>query len=304
MSLTGIVLYFVPQGRIAFWANWEFLRLTRTAWINIHILSSILFLVAGLYHIYNNWHALWRCVWDKVRHTIPLRRELMISTIVTILFTLGAIYLFPPFNYVISFSDYLKSSWLKSKDYEPPFGHAELLSLRAFSKRMNIDLPKAVDELMRSGIKVDENGNETLLTIARQNGRAPVDLYMLIKKYEMKTESTVQPATAAERAATPGAQMQGESRERRPQHKGEEMSKKVYTEDMVIERFEGKGVGRKTVKSACQESGIELQKALKKLAAKGMAVGENDTLKEIAIKHNTLPIEILKVILVGEEVRE
>ena len=35
MSVTGIVLYFTPQGRIAFWTNWKFIGLTKTVWISM-----------------------------------------------------------------------------------------------------------------------------------------------------------------------------------------------------------------------------------------------------------------------------
>ena len=186
MSVTGIVLYFTPQGRIAFWTNWKFIGLTKTHWVDIHVLSCLLFLVAGVYHIYNNWRSLWHYVWDRLGRTMPLMTELILSVMITVLITIGAIYLFPPFDYVITFSDFLKSSWVKSKEYEPPIGHAELLSLKAFSRRMHIDLSEAVQELKSNGIILDEDGNQSLEAIAKKNKTSPHDLYVLIRKYEVK----------------------------------------------------------------------------------------------------------------------
>lgn len=303
MSITGIVLYLAPQGRIAFWTNWKLVGLTKTHWINIHILSCLLFLVAGLYHLYNNWRVLWRYVWDRLQHIIPLKRELLASVIITVLFTVGAIYLLPPFDYVITFGDYLKSSWVKSKDYEPPFGHAELLSLKAFSRRMHIDLSKAVQELKSNGITLDEHGTESLETIAKKNKTSPHDLYVLIQKYEVRTEGDEGVAGAPRRRE--GADVAGgESADRDLLARAKGLSKRVYTEETVLERFEGKGVGKKTVKGACEETGVDVKKALQKLSAKGIKAKESDTFREIAMRHNTVPIEVLKIILLGEEIKE
>jgi hypothetical protein len=47
MSITGLVLYIEPAGRVAYWITWQFAGLTKTDWGNIHILSSLLFIVAG-----------------------------------------------------------------------------------------------------------------------------------------------------------------------------------------------------------------------------------------------------------------
>jgi hypothetical protein len=174
MSVTGTVLYFTPQGRIAFWTNWKFIGLTKTHWVDIHVLSCLLFLVAGVYHVYNNWRTLWHYVWDRLGRTMPLMRELILSVMINVLFTVGAIYLLPPFYYVITFSDFLKSSWVTSKEYEPPIGHAELFSLKAFSRRMHIDLSKAVQELKSNGIILNDDGTESLETIAKKNKTSPM----------------------------------------------------------------------------------------------------------------------------------
>jgi len=58
MSVTGIAAYIVPQGRIAYWTDWHFLGLSKVQWGNIHIISSLLFIVAGSFHIWFNWKPL------------------------------------------------------------------------------------------------------------------------------------------------------------------------------------------------------------------------------------------------------
>ena len=66
MSITGLVLILVPQGRIAYWTDWHFLGLTKTQWGDIHITTSLLFLVAGIYHTYYNWRSLVNYIISKV----------------------------------------------------------------------------------------------------------------------------------------------------------------------------------------------------------------------------------------------
>lgn len=53
--LTSIILYIVPQGRVAYWSNWQLWGLSKTQWGNIHVNIGILFLIAISFHIYYNW---------------------------------------------------------------------------------------------------------------------------------------------------------------------------------------------------------------------------------------------------------
>lgn len=56
--VNSVVLYIVPEGRIAHWANWTFLGLTKEEWGAQHLTVGTLFLIAGLLHIYYNWAAI------------------------------------------------------------------------------------------------------------------------------------------------------------------------------------------------------------------------------------------------------
>lgn len=104
MTVTGLVLYFVPEGRVASWVNWEFIGLTKIEWGNIHIVFSIVFAIAGGYHPYLNWKPFMNYISGKFEKTQKFRKELTISSVVTLLVVVGSIYLFPPFNNVIDFS--------------------------------------------------------------------------------------------------------------------------------------------------------------------------------------------------------
>lgn len=264
MSITGLILYIVPAGRIAYWVNWELIDLTKTDWGNIHIISSIFFIVAGAFHIYFNWRILIHYFKDKVTQGIKLKKELLITSIISIVIVVGSLFQIPPISYLLDLNEYIKDSWIMSDEYEPPFGHAELLSLTTFTKKMDIDLGKALNELESNGVKID-SVEATLEDIAKDNRISPMDLYMIIKKYEIPDEST---------------------------------GSKIYTPELVEVEFAGTNIGNKSLKSICSKINVEVSVALDKLKKNGIESESDETLKKAAEKINVNPIEILKILLV------
>lgn len=54
--LTSVILYIVPAGRVAYWADWHLWRLTKTQWIKVHVNLGVLFLLAIGLHTYLKWN--------------------------------------------------------------------------------------------------------------------------------------------------------------------------------------------------------------------------------------------------------
>ena len=77
----------------------------------------------------------------------------------------------------------------------------------------------------------------------------------------------------------------------------------VYTDALVEEKFEGRGVGRTTLGMLAEELGLDLARAKQKLAARNVPMRDDETLKDAANKAGTAPMEILKIILAGEPVK-
>lgn len=282
--LSGIVLYFTPQGRIAYWINWKFLGLTKTDWTNLHIIFCIIFMITAFFHIYYNWNVLLNYVYSKAKKAMNLKKELAIVIVFVMLSFFGSLKPFPPFSLLLDFSDYLKSAWIKSPDYEPPFGHAELLSLEEFSKKRNIDLQQAMLALGQKSIKF-QSTKESLGLIAKNNGLSPLQIYEILKPLEGKT-----------------SQVETKPSETMINQKPAEQTKNTkWTRDEVIREFEGKGLGKKTLKQVCEENRLDIQLAITKLKNKGITAKEKDTLREIADKNSTSPIEILIEILIDEK---
>ena len=66
--LTSVVLYILPHGRVAYWADWSLWGLSKTEWDGLHINLGVLLLLAGLLHIYYNWKPITAYLKDKTRN--------------------------------------------------------------------------------------------------------------------------------------------------------------------------------------------------------------------------------------------
>jgi len=266
MSITGLVLYIVPQGRVAYWTVWKLAGLTKTQWDNIHILSSLLFIVAGAFHLYFNWKPLLNYLRDKVQGGVRLKKELGLTAAGLVLVTVSAIWSLPPLSYLLDLNAAVKEAWVKDKDYEPPFGHAELLSFKVFCKKTDIPLDKAKAELEARGLKgIDEA--RTLEEIARENRISPLEIYRMIKKLEV-LEPVQAPAG--------------------------------FTAESVEEIFAGTGIGNKTLAEICAKVGLDPGPVKARLEAKGLKVEEDKSIKSLAGLNNLAPLDLLKAALVED----
>ena len=179
MSVTGLMLYIVPKGKIAYWANWEMFGLTKTQYGDIHITSMILFLVVTTWHIFYNWKPLINYMRDSAKKITLFKKELLIALGLNILFVVGTLSGIQPFQSVLDLNDNIKSYW--EKEYgSPPYGHAEESSLQSFSRRIGVDAQKAMELLKENNIKVDSS-KQTLLDISKQNGISSKVIYDTIR---------------------------------------------------------------------------------------------------------------------------
>jgi hypothetical protein len=264
MSITGLVLYVAPAGRVAYWITWQMFGITRTDWGNVHILSSLLFVVAGAFHIFFNWKPLMNYFKDRVRKGVRLRRELVISSVLSLWLIASSIWLLPPLSYLLHFNEWLKTTWVVQDDYEPPFGHAELLSLKTFATKMDIDLVKAAQELRANGIAFAST-DETLEEIGKNNDISPMNLYLLIKKFE--------PAPEPEELAS-------------------------YTPESIEVEFAGSGFGNKSIASIIERLGLDSSVTISRLTAAGIPTDLQRTMRSTAEAVGTEAIEVMKVLLI------
>ena len=265
LGLTGIILYMQPHGRVAYWTNWSFLGLEKDQFGKIHILAALLFLVIGGFHLYYNWKPLMRYLSGKIEKALRYKRELVISSLILLWILVSGIWALPPLVYVNDLGEVIKNSWVTSSGMEPPFGHAELVSLKTFCKKQRIPLDQAMVELRRAGFKVESPKN-TLAEIADSKQTSGMGVYEVIKKLEAKPE-----------AMKPGA---------------------AWTAEKVEETFSGTGLGRKTIGQIIKDLGLDPNRVYQRLKGVNIEAKDDDKFKKLADKHNTTPIKILTIILV------
>ena len=200
LVLTSVILYIVPQGRIAYWADWHLWGLTKTEWSNLHINLGFLFLFAGFLHLYYNWRPITAYMKNRARELKIFTPSFNIAMLLTLIVGVGTYLEIPPMSSVINLGESIKDS-AAEKYGEPPYGHAELSSLKLFSKKQDLDLDQAVELLKKAGIQF-KDGKETLAAIASVNRLSPQDIYNIIKP-------AVSSSGAAERGNFPDSPMPG-----------------------------------------------------------------------------------------------
>ena len=78
-TLSGIILYIAPPGRVANWSNWKIWGLSKGEWGAIHtIFGYVLLIIVGI-HLYYNWKMFWNFVWSKIRKALNLKWEMALS---------------------------------------------------------------------------------------------------------------------------------------------------------------------------------------------------------------------------------
>ncbi len=271
LTVNSVVLYIVPEGRVAYWADWSFLGLTKSDWGAQHTTVGVLFLLAGLVHIFYNLKPIMNYMKNKAKEFRFFSGANVIALGLTLLFVVGTYFDVPPMAQILSLSDHFKE--VAGEKYgEPPYGHAELSSLKMFTKRDSLDLAQSMELLKAAGIEVT-NESETLKAIAARAGVPPQKIYDVIKPArEMDTPSVKDEITHAD--ASGG------------------MSK-------IDEFVNGpkSGLGKMTIESICSDYGLSLEKIQDGLAAKGITAEPSQKLKEIAEAHEMTPMGIYEAMV-------
>lgn len=179
LLVTSVILYVTPQGKIAFWANWEMMGLGKEQWGALHTNLGILFLVAGILHIVLNWKPIVTYMKNRAQQLKVFTADFNLALGITLIITLLTLFGLPPLSGIQHFNDSLKEA--AAKEYgEPPYGHAEASPLKSFCKRTGLDLAAAIQTLEEADLKAVAE-QATLAQIAKANGMTPQQVYNLIK---------------------------------------------------------------------------------------------------------------------------
>ena len=261
LTINSIILYIVPEGRVANWATWSFLGLTKGDWGAQHTTVGFLFLVAGILHIYYNWNPIVAYMKNKAREVKVFTGSFNVALALTVIFVVGTYYNVPPMSTIMEISEHFKDSAAKTYG-EPPYGHAESSSLKMFTKRENLDLAKSIELLEAAGITVTDE-KEQLQEIADRAKKSPQQIYEIIKPAQVAApQSTSQAGASSPLPIAPNS-----------------------------------GLGKKTLGDVCSEYGLDTSEIIKKLAARGIQAEAGEKFKEIGAAHDMEPMQVYELLV-------
>jgi len=176
MLVSGLVLYVMPEGRIAYWNDWRLLALDKEQWGAIHTLTSLLFGVAAIWHLVYNWKVFIAYLKEKLGQLVGGRRELAAAVALTLLIVAGSAAGLPPFAQVMELSSFSKKLWYQGEDVAPPFPHTELMTLKQLASKLDLKLPGMLDVLKEQGLSgVAPESN--LKNLAHGTGHSPAAIF-------------------------------------------------------------------------------------------------------------------------------
>lgn len=178
LLLSGLVLYVSPPGRYAHWVNWTLLGFTKERWQALHTVFSLAFVVLSIFHLFSiNWKAFVGYLNSRASKSIRKKRELLISSLLILIFFAGTTFSIPPFSSVMELSENLTGSWEKTEE-TPPVPHAELLTLAELDNQLpNLTLDQITEKLKQHKINFENTSTQTLREIAEMNNQTPIEVY-------------------------------------------------------------------------------------------------------------------------------
>lgn len=116
VALSGLLLFFLPIRTLS--GPTAFLGIPLSRWSDIHIVSSLLFIVFGIWHIVLNFKALVCYIRKGASCELTIKRDVVFAILlICLILTLTGLRV-PPFSYIADFSRKVRSSSV-SKPNEP-----------------------------------------------------------------------------------------------------------------------------------------------------------------------------------------
>lgn len=257
LIFNSVVLYVVPEGRVAYWAGWEFIGLSKGQWSEQHITVGLLFVIAGLLHTWLNWTPIKNYMKNKAKEFRLFTTSFNIAVILTAVVIVGTLYSVPPFSTVIQFGEHFKDEAAKTYG-EPPYGHAELSSLDFYAKKEALDVEKAIVLLKEAGYTVTGK-TDTLLEVAKASGVTPKKVHDVASKAKKAAATVVATSSSAAVSDSGSAELQ----------KG------------VLPMSPGSGLGKKTLGDIAKQYEVDVNKVIAGLKEQNIEADAGQTLREI-----------------------
>jgi len=287
LALSGIMLFVSPQGRVAYWAGWKMLGLSKDQYSEVHTTFMILFLVTGIWHIVLNWKPIVGYMKNRSKQVRFFTPESTLAMLLTAAFLVGPLAGLFPFRQYLDAGADVKAYW-ESNSGSPPWGHAEENSLQRFCRGMEdferlengrlviIDCDAALEALRSAGLQV-VGLSQRLVDMAEANNTTPRAVAEIVM-------GVARPATPEEVAAGLSALFSS----------GDSLAA-----DSALYRKPYSGLGRMSLREYGQEYGYDVDTMVGILESAGLSVNPDATLREEATRLGTDPEGLISVLNAG-----
>lgn len=258
MILTSIVLYVMPQGKIAYWANWSWGGLDKETWGAVHTNLGFLFLIACALHVFFNWKHILNYIRNKGAQIKLLNANNAVSLLIVVLVAIFTVIELPPMSWIQDLGHHFKDQAI-DKYGSPPYGHAELSSLEEFCRRTGTELDQATKALKKEGISAKPD--QSILEIADAASMTPQALASIFSSEEVLNSN--KEGNCSDRSNNSG---------------------KI-------------GYGQKTLQTVCDELSRDYDEVAAQLKAAGFRPQPNVKLKDIAGEKGERASAIMAILL-------
>lgn len=187
-------------------------------------------------------------------------REFNAALVLTLVCILGTHFEIPPFSSILAVSESIKEQ-AAEKYGEPPYGHAELSSLKTFAKKVGLDLNQSMERIKMAGFEV-EDASQTLSDISKKNRVPPQQIFLVMKPKAGESEINIIPAGKA----------------------------------IKLPDSPPAGAGNMTLADLCAQFNLNIKTLLRDLSRVGIKADYSLTIKKIAENNHTSPMDIYEQI--------
>ncbi len=166
LVISGIQLYVMPHGRVAYWHSFTVWGLEKEQWESLHVAFALLFVASAILHFVLNWRAF-------AGYLRKRKRLLAASLLFGAVLVFGAAAIVPPFSYLMDGSEAIKKVWGKAP---PPVPHYEMKSLAEISQEEEIPMEDIRRSLAAAGIP-NASPEDTLKSLSHLTGNSPAQIY-------------------------------------------------------------------------------------------------------------------------------
>ncbi len=195
LSLSGVILYIAPSGRVAKTIEWHLLWLDKDQWEAVHTGFGIFFIILFGYHLKYNWRSIVAYSRRKLASAIKLRTELAWSTFLVFGLLAIAILDLPPIRPIMDFGESFGTYWERwgeghgyyvtseeeAHEEEAPDISGKgwgRLTVATLAEEKGISVDEALARLSAAGIEAKPD--DYLLTLSGKSGFSPKEIADLV----------------------------------------------------------------------------------------------------------------------------